>query len=107
MRFFFGMTCGREDMRRYMQFRRKPKKLPVVMSVEEVGDLLATVSGPRLKYHAALGISYGAGLRVSEVCNLKVSDIDSDRMLIHVDEGKNDKGRKAVLSPGLLNLLRD
>ena len=107
LRFFFGMTCGREEMKRYMQFRLKAKKLPVVLSVEEVGDLLAAVPGPGLKYRAALGISYGAGLRASEVCNLKVADIDSDRMLIHVDEGKNDKDRKAMLSPGLLDLLRD
>jgi site-specific recombinase XerD len=107
LRFFFGMTCGREEMKRYMQFRRKAKKLPVVLSVEEVGDLLAAVPGPGLKYCAALGISYGAGLRASEVCNLKVADIDSDRMLIHVDEGKNDKDRKAMLSPALLGLLRE
>ncbi len=107
LRFFFGMTCGREEMKRYMQFRRKAKKRPVVLSVEEVGDLLAAVPGPGLKYRAALGISYGAGLRASEVCNLKVSDIDSDRMLIHVDEGKNDKDCKAMLSPALLDLLRD
>jgi site-specific recombinase XerD len=107
LRFFFGVTCGREEMKRYMQFRRKPRKLPVVFSVEEVGDLLAAVPGPGLKYRAALGISYGAGLRASEVCNLKVTDIDSDRMLIHVDEGKNGKDRKAMLSPGLLELLRD
>jgi integrase/recombinase XerD len=106
LRFFFGVTCGREEMKRYMQFRRKPRRLPVVFSVEEVGDLLAAVPGPGLKYRAALGISYGAGLRASEVCNLKVTDIDSDRMLIHVDEGKNGKDRKAMLSPGLLNLLR-
>lgn len=107
LRLFFGTTCGREEMKRYMQFRRKPRKLPVVFSVEEVGDLLAAVPGPGLKYRAALGISYGAGLRASEVCNLKVADIDSDRMLIHVDEGKNGKDRKAMLSPGLLDLLRD
>ena len=107
LRFFFGVTCGREEMKRYMQFRRKPRKLPVVLSVGEVGDLLAAVPGPGLKYRAALGISYGAGLRASEVCNLKVTDIDSDRMLIHVEEGKNGKDRNAMLSPGLLGLLRD
>lgn len=78
LRLFFGTTCGREEMKRYMQFRRKPRKLPVVLSVEEIGDLLAAVPGPGLKYRAALGISYGAGLRASEVCNLKVVDIDSD-----------------------------
>ncbi|MGP6090114.1 tyrosine-type recombinase/integrase [Antarctobacter jejuensis] len=107
LRFFFGITCGREEMKRYMQFRSKPRKLPIVLSVEEVGDLMAAVPGPGLKYRAALGISYGAGLRASEVCNLKVTDIDSDRMLIHVENGKGSRDRKAMLSPGLLELLRD
>jgi len=107
LRFFFGTTCGREDMKRFMQFHRKPRKLPIVLSVEEVADLLSAVPGPGLKYRAALGISYGAGLRASEVCHLKVTDIDSDRMLIHVDDGKGGRDRKAMLSPNLLALLRD
>jgi len=107
LRFFFGMTCGREDMKRYMQFRTKPRKLPVVLSVEEVSAVLMAAPGPGLKYRAALSISYGAGLRATEVCNLKIGDIDSDRMLIHVEQGKGRKDRKVMLSPGLLNLLRD
>ena len=107
LRFFFGVTCGRDEMKRFMQFHRKPRKLPVVLSVEEVADLLAAVPGPGLKYRAALGISYGAGLRAAEVCNLKIGDIDSDRMLIHVEQGKGRKDRKVMLSPGLLELLRD
>lgn len=107
LRFFFGMTCEREDMKRYMQFRREPRKLPVVLSVEEVANILACAPGPGLKYRAALSISYGAGLRASEVCMLKVGDIDSDRMLIHVEQGKGRKDRKVMLSPGLLELLRD
>ena len=107
LRFFFGMTCGREDMKRFMQFRTQPRKLPVVFSVEEVSLILMATPGPGLKYRAALSISYGAGLRASEVCNLKISDIDKDRMLIHVDHGKGGKDRKVMLSPGLLNLLRD
>ncbi|MDP5362281.1 MAG: site-specific integrase [Paracoccaceae bacterium] len=107
LRFFFGFTCGREEMKRFMQFHRKPRKLPIVLSVEEVADLMAAVPGPGLKYRAALGISYGAGLRAAEVCNLKVKDIDSDRMLIHVDDGKGGRDRKAMLSPSLLDLLRD
>lgn len=107
LRFFFGVTCGRDEMKRFMQFHRKPNKLPVVLSVEEVADVLATVPGPGLKYRAALSISYGAGLRASEVCHLKVTDIDSDRMLIHVDNGKGGRDRKAMLSPNLLALLRD
>ncbi|WP_029065986.1 site-specific integrase [Labrenzia sp. DG1229] len=107
LRFFFGVTCGREEMKRHMQFRRKPRPLPIVLSVEEVAELMACVPGPGLKYRAAPGISYGAGLRASEVCHLKVCDIDSNRMLIHVEEGKGGKDRKAMLSPGLLELLRD
>jgi integrase/recombinase XerD len=107
LRFFFGITCGRDEMKRFMQFHRKPRKLPIVLSVEEVADLMAAVPGPGLKYRAALGISYGAGLRASEVCNLKVKDIDSNRMLIHVDDGKGGRDRKAMLSPSLLDLLRD
>ena len=101
LRFFFSVTCGREEMKRYMQFHRQPRKLPVVLSVEEVAKLLASVPGPGLKYRAALGISYGAGLRASEVCNLKVRDIvptarlrhdDSQRMLIHVEEAQREQG---------------
>ena len=107
LRFFFGMTCGRDEMKRHMQFRRAPRKLPAVLSVEEVGYILAAAPGPGLKYRAALGISYGAGLRAAEVCHLRVQDIDSDRMMIHVEEDKGGRDRKAMLSPGLLDLLRD
>jgi integrase/recombinase XerD len=107
LRFFFGMTCGREEMKRYMQFRTQPRKLPVVFSIEEVSNLLMAAPGPGLKYRAALSISYGGGLRAAEVCSLKVGDIDSDRMLIHVEQGKGRKDRKVMLSPGLLALLRD
>jgi len=107
LRFLFGKTCGREEMKKYMQFRTQPRKLPAVLSIEDVSELLAAAPGPGLKYRAALSISYGAGLRASEVCNLKVSDIDSDRMLIHVDEGKGQKDRKVMLSPDLRDLLRE
>ncbi len=107
LRFFFETTCRRPEMKRNMQFRTQPRKLPVVLSVEEVSELLKVAPGPGLKYRAALSISYGAGLRSSEVCNLKLTDIDSDRMLIHVEQGKGRKDRKVMLSPGLLKLLRD
>ncbi len=86
---------------RYMQFRTEPRKLPVVLSVEEVSDILMAAPGP------GLSVSYGTGLRAAEVCALKIGDIDSDRMLIHVEEGKGGKDRKVMLSPGLLGLLRD
>jgi site-specific recombinase XerD len=106
LRFFFGMTCGREDMKRFMQFRTEPRKLPIVLSFEEVSAVLAASPGPGMKYRAALSIGYGAGLRASEVTNLKVRDIDSDRMLIHVERGKGGKDRDVMLSPSLLDLLR-
>ena len=107
LRFFFSMTCGLDDMKKYMQFRTEPRKLPIVLSIEEVSAVLASAPGPGLKYRAALSIGYGAGLRASEVCHLKVRDIDSDRMLIHVERGKGNKDRDVMLSPSLLELLRD
>ncbi len=107
LRFFFGMTCDREEMKKYMQFRTEQRKLPIVLSFEEVSAVLASAPGPGLKYRAALGIGYGAGLRAFEVTNLKVRDIDSDRMLIHVERGKGSKDRDEMLSPSLLELLRD
>ena len=106
LRFFFGMTCDREDMKKYMQFRTEPRKLPIVLSIEEVAAVLAAAPGPGMKYRAALSIGYGANLRASEVTNLKVRDIDSDRMLIHVERGKGGKDRDVMLSPSLLELLR-
>ncbi|MEL6121665.1 MAG: tyrosine-type recombinase/integrase [Pseudomonadota bacterium] len=107
LRFFFCMTCNREDMKKYMQFRTEPRKLPIVLSFEEVSAILSAAPGPGLKYRAALGIGYGGGLRASEVTNLKVRDIDSDRMLIHVERGKGGKDRDVMLAPSLLELLRD
>lgn len=61
LRFLVGKTCGREDMKKYMQFRIQPRKLRVVLSIEGVSELLAVAPGPGLKYRAALSISYGGG----------------------------------------------
>ena len=105
LRFFLRVTLDRPEMGRHLTLVRQPRKLPNVLSEEEVVRLLEHASG--LKYRAALGVAYGAGLRVSEVANLKVSDIDSKRMLIRVEEGKGRKDRNAMLSPRLLELLRD
>ena len=85
--------------------RAPAAQLPNVLNEEEVVRRLEHASG--VKYRAALGVAYGAGLRVSEVANLKVSDIDFKRMLIRVEEGKGRKDRNAMLSPRLLELLRD
>src|SRR3954471_12575784 len=81
-----------------------PERLPVVLSPEEVARLLGCAPG--LKYRAALSIAYGCGLRVSEIINLKVTDIDSARMLIRVEQGKGRKDRYVMLAPDLLDLLR-
>jgi integrase/recombinase XerD len=104
LRFLFTVTLDRPDLARRFILVRYPRKLPAVLSVEEVGRLLA--AAPGLKHKAALGTAYGAGLRVSEVAALKVDDIDSTRMLIRVELGKGRKDRNAMLSPQLLELLR-
>jgi len=104
LRFFFTVTLDRPDLSRRLVLVRHPRKLPDVLSVEEVGRLLE--AAPGLKYKAALGTAYGAGLRVSEVAALKVDDIDSTRMLIRVEQGKGRRDRNAMLSPQLLELLR-
>jgi integrase/recombinase XerD len=83
----------------------EPRRAPVVLSQEEVARLLE--AAPGLKYKAALSVAYGAGLRVSEVANLKVSDIDSQRMTLRVEQGKGQRDRYVMLSPRLLELLRD
>ena len=64
-------------------------------------------AAPGLKYKAVLCVAYGAGLRVSEVANLKVSDIDSQRMTLRVEQGKGQRDRYVMLSPQLLELLRE
>jgi integrase/recombinase XerD len=104
LRFLFTVTLDRPDLSRRFVLARQARKLPNVLSVEEVGLLLEAAPGP--KYKAALGTAYGAGLRVSEVVALKVDDIDSTRMLIRVEQGKGRKDRNAMLSPQLLALLR-
>jgi site-specific recombinase XerD len=106
LRFFFGVTLGRDDAQVGMTTVREPRKLPVILSPGEVRRLLD--AAPGLKYRAALSVAYGAGLRASEVVSLKVSDIDSDseRRVIRVEQGKGRKDRYAMLSPALLDLLR-
>ena len=105
LRFFFTVTLGRADMARHLTFVREPRKIPTVLSEEEIVRLLEAAPGP--KYKAAFAAAYGAGLRISEVVALKVSDIDSKRMLLKIEQGKGRKDRFAMLSPVLLELLRD
>ena len=81
----------------------EPRKLPVILGLEEVTRLLQSAGGP--KYQAALGVAYGAGLRASEVVHLTTGDIDCERMVIRVEQGKGQRDRYAMLSPTLLELL--
>jgi site-specific recombinase XerD len=104
LRFFFKVTLRRHDIIEHTTFIREPRKLPVVLSPEEVARLLN--AAPGLKYKAALSVAYGAGLRAAEVVSLKVSDIDSKRMVIRVEQGKGRKDRYVMLSSHLLELLR-
>jgi len=105
LRFFFTVTLDRAGAVRHLTFVHEPRKLPVVLSPEEVARFLE--AAPGVKYKAALSVAYGAGLRVSEVAALKVSDIDSKRMMLRVEQGKGGRDRHAMLSPVLLELLRD
>jgi integrase/recombinase XerD len=105
LRFFFKVTLERADLVQRLAFVHQPRKAPTVLSQEEVVRLLE--AAPGVKYKAALGAAYGAGLRVSEVVALKVSDIDSRRMTLRVEQGKGHKDRYVMLSPRLLKLLRD
>jgi integrase/recombinase XerD len=104
LRFFFRITLRRYDIIEHMAFIHEPRKLPVVLSPEEVARLLD--AAPGLKYKAALSVAYSAGLRAAEVVSLKVGDIDSKRMVIRVEQGKGRKDRYVMLSPHLLELLR-
>src|SRR6476469_8827891 len=105
LRFLFDITLDRADIVRHLPIAREPRKAPIVLSPEEVARMLE--AAPGLKYKAALSVAYGAGLRVSEVVALKVSDIDSARMMIRIEQSKRRKDRYAMLSPRLLDLLRD
>jgi len=105
LRFFFTVTLDRTDVIKHLTFVPEPRKIPVILSPEEVARFLE--AAPGVKYKAAFSVAYGAGLRVSEVAALKVSDIDSERMMLRVEQGKGRKDRYAMLSPVLLELLRD
>ena len=104
LRFFFTNTLDRPDLARKLFRVSHPRKLPVVLSPDEVARLLNATTC--LKHQAALSVAYGAGLRVAEVAHLKVADIDSERMLLRVERSKGGQYRNAMLSGDLLTLLR-
>lgn len=105
LRFFFTQTLDRPDLARKLVRTGHIRKLPVVLSQDEVARLLGATTC--LKHQAALSVAYGAGLRAAEVTALKVRDIDSERMLLRVERGKSGQYRNAMLPAGLLALLRE
>jgi integrase/recombinase XerD len=104
LRFFYHQTLGHKWMIEFIPYPRRVKKLPLVLSQEEVLMLLKTPTN--LKHQTILTTIYATGLRVSEAANLRVSDIDSGRQVIAVRQGKGQKDRFVILSPKLLELLR-
>jgi integrase/recombinase XerD len=104
LKFFFEVTLDQGDLMAKIQPVRVPHTLPVVLSREEAARLIAAARN--LKHQTALSVAYGTGLRASEVVALKVSDIDSQRMTLRIEQGKGRKDRYAMLPPLLLERLR-
>ena len=106
LKLFFESTLDRPEVMRKMRHIYEPRRLPEILSIEEVTRLLQSAGS--LKYQAALSVAYGAGLRASEIVHLSVTDIDSasDRMNLRVEQGKGKRDRHAMLSPRLLKILR-
>lgn len=103
VRFFFNAVLHREWPLE-LRYQRAPQRVPVILSCEEVGRLLAKIPG--LRERSAMEIAYAAGLRLNEVLHLKVTDIDSEQMIVRVEQGKGKKDRNVMLSPALLETLR-
>jgi integrase/recombinase XerD len=104
LRFFYRTTLGKEWRIDLIPYAHREKKLPVVLSPTEVMEFFRAIAS--LKHRAILMTAYAAGLRVSEVAHLLVTDIDSQRMLIRIRQSKGHKDRYVMLSPRLLELLR-
>jgi integrase/recombinase XerD len=104
LKFFFEITLAQPEPMTRMQPVRVPRTLPVVLSREEAARLIAAVRN--LKHQIALSVTYGAGLRASEVVGLKISDVDSQRMTLRIQQAKGRKDRYAMLSPLMLERLR-
>jgi integrase/recombinase XerD len=105
LRFFFVRVLRRPYRDIDLVYPKRPERLPVILSEEEVARLIESAA---TSFHRViLMILYGAGLRREELCRLKVTDVDSQRMVLHVRQGKGRKDRDVTLSPRLLEVLRD
>lgn len=105
LRFLYRITLRRSWAVEHIPFPKGEKRLPVVLDVGEVGQLLSAVDN--LKHRTVLMSQYSAGLRIAETLSLKVPDVDSRRMLLRIEQGKGKKDRYASLSPSLLTALRE
>jgi len=105
LRFLYEVSLGKPWMIRHIPFGKRPKKLPVVLSDQEASQLIECVSN--LKHRMVLLTCYAAGLRVSEATHLRVPDIDGQREMIRVTNGKGRKERRVPVSPRLLSVLRE
>jgi len=105
LRFLYKVTLHKDwRLEEIIPAPKKPQKLPIVLSPEEVLQFLSCVQS--FKHRTILTICYAAGLRISEAIRLKVTDIDSERMVIRIEQGKGQKDRYVMLSPKLLQTLR-
>jgi integrase/recombinase XerD len=105
LRFLYKVTLHKDwSLEEIIPAPKKPQKLPIVLSPEEVLQFLSCVQS--IKHRTILTICYAAGLRISEAISLKVADIDNKRMVIRVEQGKGQKDRYVMLSPKLLEVLR-
>ncbi len=105
LRFFYRITLQQPDAHFYLPGAKEPSKLPQILNDEELVRLFTVCTNP--KHRALLMTAYAAGLRASELCQLKVTDIDSKRMSVRVDQGKGNKDRFVPMSLRLLEQLRD
>jgi site-specific recombinase XerD len=104
LKFLYTQTLSRPEVVINLRGPKVPRKVPVILSGSEVEALFSAVKS--LKYRAVLMTTYGAGLRISEACRLRIHDIDSKRMLLHIHDGKGGASRYAMLGPRLLTVLR-
>ena len=104
LKFLYNITLKRPEVVKGISHPKRPKTLPVILSPEEVLRVFAAIRS--VKHKAIIATAYAAGLRISEVCGLRIADIDSQRMRIHVRSGKGKKDRYVMLGESLLALLR-
>ena len=105
LRFLFVKTLGRPYLPDHIPFPKRQRRLPTILDQQEVARLIDSASN--LMHRTMMMLLYATGLRRAEMCHLKVSDIDSKRMVIHVREGKGGRDRDVMLTPKLLETLRN